>query len=125
MKLNKQMLSAKTAATILLLAFVAVIWAAAPKSAANLTGGVVSARKFADASTNYAKYCSRCHGGDGRGQTAKGKQTNATDLTKSRIATAGGVRIISGGKGQMPGYRGNMSDAEISELMNFVRGFRQ
>lgn len=106
-------------------ALVAVVWLAAPKVALDHVGQVSSAEEFADASANYTKYCGRCHGGDGRSQTAKGKQTNATDLTKSRIGNAAGARIIANGKGQMSGYSGNMSAEEISALMGYIRGFRQ
>ncbi|HQU83194.1 MAG TPA: c-type cytochrome [Pyrinomonadaceae bacterium] len=79
---------------------------------------------LADASSNYAAYCSRCHGGDGRGQTAKGKQTHAPDLTKSAVGDAKGIRIITNGAGSMPGFKDNMSADDIRALMNYVRGFR-
>ncbi len=97
-----------------------IVALAAPASLG--TGTTVSA---ADAGTNYAKYCNRCHGADGKGQTPKGRQTNAGDLTKSRMATAAGIRLIANGKELMPGFSGNMSAEEIKELMNFVRGFRK
>jgi len=123
----KKQISAKTKITIALipLALVAVISFAAPKTILTKTDLVSSAASFKDASSNYSKYCARCHGGDGHSQTAKGKQTNAPDLTKSRIGNAAGAKIISNGKELMPGFKGNMSAEEISELMNYVRGFRQ
>ncbi|HNU08528.1 MAG TPA: cytochrome c, partial [Pyrinomonadaceae bacterium] len=97
-----------------------IIALAAPSSLG--TGTTVSA---ADAGSNYAKYCTRCHGADGKGQTPKGRQTNAGDLTKSKMANATGIRLIANGKELMPGFSGNMTAEEIKELMNFVRGFRR
>lgn len=123
----KNQISAKTklAIAFIPLAFVAFVVLAAPKTILNKTEMVSSAAILADSASNYAKYCSRCHGGDGRAQTAKGKQTNATDLTKSRIGDAAGIKIISKGKELMPGFSGNMSADEIKQLMGYIRGFRQ
>jgi mono/diheme cytochrome c family protein len=94
-----------------------------PKFVATKMDFVSSAK--GEAGANYAQYCARCHGGDGRAQTAKGKQTGATDLTKSRIGDAAGVRIIANGKELMPGYKGNLSADEMKALMGYVRGFRR
>lgn len=104
-------------------AFVLCVIFAANSPDKHIIGTVVSAK--ADASANYAKYCSRCHGADGQAQTAKGKQTRATNLVKSRIGDAAGIKIIKGGKELMPGFKDNMSPEEIQQLMNYIRGFRQ
>ncbi|MEZ5428889.1 MAG: cytochrome c [Pyrinomonadaceae bacterium] len=78
-----------------------------------------------DAAANYSKYCARCHGSDGQAKTAKGKQTHATDLTKSRIGNAAGIKVIAKGKELMPGFNDNLSGEEIQSLMNYIRGFRK
>ncbi len=115
----------------LLIAMVPVIFVLLIAAAANLNGSKATAANFvsdysdASASDNYAKYCSRCHGGDGRSQTAKGKQTRATDLTKSRIGNAAGGKVIANGKELMPAFKGNLSAAEIAEVMEYVKGFRR
>jgi mono/diheme cytochrome c family protein len=114
-----------------LIALAPVIFVLMVVVAANLSSSTATAANMignaseADASANYAKYCNRCHGGDGRGQTAKGKQTRATDLTTSRIGSAAGSKVIANGKELMPGFKGNLSAAEIGEVMNFVKGFRK
>ena len=77
-----------------------------------------------DGASLYSKYCTRCHGADGKGKTAKGKQTHAGDLTKSRISTSEGVKLIARGKELMPGFKDNMTDAEMQVLMNYVKRFR-
>lgn len=40
----------------------------------------------ADTKDNYAKYCSKCHGADGRGQTKMGKQAGARDYSDAKVA---------------------------------------
>jgi mono/diheme cytochrome c family protein len=81
--------------------------------------------KKAGQATQYAQLCSKCHGADGTAQTAKGKKTHATDLTKSRISDAKGIKIISNGSGEMPDYKGDISAEEIKALMAYVKGFRK
>jgi cytochrome c6 len=73
----------------------------------------------------YAQSCSRCHGGDGKSQTGKGKQTRATDLTTSTIGDAKGIKIINNGKELMPGFKGTLTDSEITAVMAYVKGFRK
>ncbi|MBS1796553.1 MAG: cytochrome c [Acidobacteria bacterium] len=104
---------------VILAAFVSF---AVPK--ATMTPADYTPLAAGDAASNYAKYCNRCHGADGRSQTAKGRQTNAPDLTKSRISAAAGARLIASGKEQMPGFKNDMTPAEITALMGYVRGLR-
>lgn len=79
---------------------------------------------FADSSSDYAAQCARCHGGDGRGQTAKGRQTHAGDLTKSGVSDAKGIRMITNGSGEMPAFKNSLSAEQIKGVMNYVKGFR-
>ena len=116
-----KLLIAMVPVIFVLLVVAASNWSSSTATAANLIGDASEA----DATANYAKYCNRCHGGDGRGQTAKGKQTGATDLAKSRIGSAAGAKVIANGKELMPGFKGNLSAAEIAEVMEFVKGFRK
>lgn len=123
----KNQLSATTKLTIALIPIilVALVSFTSPKASMTKADFTPLAANFGDASSNYVKYCNRCHGGDGRSQTAKGKQTNAPDLTKSKIGDAAGIKIIANGKELMPAFKGNMSADEIKELMGYVRGFRR
>ena len=78
-----------------------------------------------DGEALYKQSCMRCHGADGHSQTPKGKQTHATDLTKSTISDAKGIKIISGGKELMPGFKATLSADDMQNVMNYIRGFRQ
>lgn len=75
----------------------------------------------------YAAQCSRCHGGDGRGQTPKGKQTGAKDFTNPQWQAneARGLRAIANGKGKMPAFKGTLSPEEIRAVWEHVRGFKR
>lgn len=78
-----------------------------------------------DGGSDYATHCARCHGSDGRSQTAKGRKTNATDLTKSRVGDAKGIRIIANGAGEMPDFKSSMTPDQIRNVMTYVKGFRR
>ena len=73
----------------------------------------------------YQQHCATCHGGDGKANTARGKRKGATDLTKSAISTAQGIRVITNGRELMPGFKDTLSEAEIKDVMAFIRGFRR
>ena len=84
----------------------------------NLT--IVQAR---DGAGVYASSCARCHGSDGRGQTAKGRQTGAKDFTSSKWVPneARGIRVITNGKGKMPAFKNSLSAEEIRAAWNYIR----
>ena len=73
----------------------------------------------------YQQQCATCHGADGKANTARGKRKGATDLTKSKISAAQGIRIITNGRELMPGFKGTLSEAEIKDVMAFIHGFRK
>jgi mono/diheme cytochrome c family protein len=73
----------------------------------------------------YRQNCITCHGADGKANTPKGKRKGATDLTKSTIGTAQGIKVITNGRELMPSFSDTLSDAEIREVMAFIRGFRK
>jgi mono/diheme cytochrome c family protein len=85
----------------------------------------VSAANPTDAASNFAKHCAKCHGRDGKGDTPKGRQTEAPDLTASRVSDSKGIRTITNGRGSMPSFKKSLSAEEISALMAYVRGFRK
>ena len=86
---------------------------------------VMSESPLADGGSDYATYCARCHGNDGRGQTAKGRQTHAGDLTKSSVSDTKGIRMITNGSGEMPEFKSSMNAAQIRGVMAYIHGFRR
>ena len=72
----------------------------------------------------YRQHCATCHGADGRAKTARGKRKGATDLTKSTISTANGIKVITNGRERMPEFKDILAAAEIQQVMAYIRGFR-
>lgn len=74
----------------------------------------------------FAQMCVRCHGSDGRAQTAKGRSVGATDLTSNdwKPDTARDIRIVTRGKEDMPSFRSKLKPAEIEAVVAYIRRFK-
>ena len=91
---------------------------ATPWAATSETGTVVSPRSL------YVSNCARCHGTNGRAQTRLGRKLEADDLTTSEakgLSTARVVRLITNGKGDMPGFRRKLTPAQINSIAEYIR----
>ena len=80
----------------------------------------------------YRQQCSKCHGLDGRAQTSKGKFSHARDLTEAKwqdeVTDERIFNSIMNGRnvrGNMPAFGDVFSEAEINELVKFVRARRK
>ena len=63
------------------------------------------------------------HGSDGAG-TAVGKSLKVADLRSAEVqkkSDADLIQSVSDGKGNMPGFKGNLTDDEIHAAITFVR----
>ena len=64
--------------------------------------------------------CAMCHGADGGGKAAMGtKPLGSADIQK--MSDADLTAAITNGKGKMPAYKGKLTDAQITDLVKFVR----
>ena len=73
----------------------------------------------------YKPKCAMCHGPDGKGQTAAGKATKARDLCSGEAKNETDeqwIEIIRKGKNKMPGFDKKLSDAEIKDMIAYMRG---
>ncbi len=69
--------------------------------------------------------CAVCHGDDGTG-TATGRALNAPDLHSEAVQKLTDAQIadqINSGKNNMPPFRNSLSQAQVKELVSFVRTF--
>jgi cytochrome c6 len=83
---------------------------------------VVSQDSAAGAAVFKSK-CITCHGPDGGG-TAVGKSLQAADLRSAKIQSKSDaelIQTISDGKGNMPGFKGDITDEEIHAVLAHVR----
>ncbi len=77
-----------------------------------------------DAAATFKAKCAMCHGADGKG-SAMGVKMGAHDFTSADVQKQTDAQltvIISKGKGKMPAYDGKLKDAEITDLVAFIRG---
>jgi cytochrome c6 len=71
----------------------------------------------------YKSKCATCHGQDGGG-TAVGKSLKAADLRSAEVQNKSDAELtqsISEGKGNMPGFKGNITDEEIRAVVTHIR----
>ena len=82
-----------------------------------------------DAKTTFDAKCATCHGKDGRGKTIKGKLSHARDLTsgewQNEVTDERLFNSISNGRNKMPAFKKKLSEAQIDELVAYVRRFRR
>jgi mono/diheme cytochrome c family protein len=73
----------------------------------------------------FSARCVTCHGSDGKGTTL-GKQLKALDLNSLQVqrnTNAALKKVISDGKGNMPPFSTVLTDAQITQLLKYVRTF--
>lgn len=71
----------------------------------------------------YKSKCVTCHGQDGSG-TAVGKSLQVADLRSEEVqkkSDADLIQAVSEGKGNMPGFKSDITDDEIHAAVAFVR----
>lgn len=99
--------------------------------------GLLAAAPFliaAPVGENWENHCAKCHGADGKGQTKVGKKLKLRDYTDAKVqaemkdddmlkAIVEGVKDKAG-KETMKGYKAELSDAEMKELVSYIRKFK-
>lgn len=74
----------------------------------------------------YKAKCETCHGADGSGNTDMGKSTKAKDLRSAEVQKMTDDQLtaaITNGMGDtMPAYKGKLTDAQIKDIVGYVRG---
>ena len=90
-----------------------------------------AAKKAPGARENYEKHCVDCHGENGRAQTRLGRKSGAKDLTDQAamakltdeevFKTIKFGRKNKQGEEKMDAFGDGLSDAEIRDLVAFVR----
>jgi mono/diheme cytochrome c family protein len=71
----------------------------------------------------YKARCQMCHGADGQ-PTAVGKSMKALPFSSPELkkeSTASFIGSVTNGKGKMPAYTGKLTDAQIKEVVEYVR----
>lgn len=71
--------------------------------------------------TLYLQNCARCHGANGKAQTALGKKLEADDLTASDASAAKIIRTVTNGRGDMPSFKKKLTKAQITAIAGYVQ----
>jgi mono/diheme cytochrome c family protein len=77
-----------------------------------------------DAAALYKTKCAMCHGPDGSGNTPTGKAMKVADLRSDEVQKKTDAQLtetIASGKGKMPAFKGKLTDAQINDLVKYVR----
>lgn len=72
----------------------------------------------------YLQNCARCHGGDGRAQTALGRRLEAADLTSAEIKASSSAKLsraIRNGRPQMPAFGKKLSARQVAALSAYIK----
>jgi len=72
----------------------------------------------------YKTKCAMCHGADGSGKASMGtKDLGSADIQK--MSDADLTAAITNGKGKMPAYKGKLTDAQINDLVSYIRTLKK
>ena len=92
-----------------------------------------AAIQAAPVAENWENLCAKCHGMDGKGQTKVGKKLGMKDYTDAKVQAqfkdADISKVISdgvsdGGKEKMKAFKGELSTAEVTDLVAYIRKFK-
>jgi cytochrome c6 len=89
-----------------------------------LVGSVARSQDVANGEKVYKAKCASCHGPDGKGETAAGKATKARDLASPEVkkeTDAEWTDIVVKGKNKMPSYDKKLTDAEVKDVVAYMR----
>jgi cytochrome c553 len=94
-----------------------------------------AAARAADATDTWTKNCMACHGKDGAGHTRAGRMAGVKDMTDAQYQQGftddqAAARIKDGlkddsGKIKMKAFGDGLSDAEIKDLVAYVRSLKK
>ena len=69
----------------------------------------------------YKAKCQMCHGPDGTASTPTGKAMKVPSFKDSKASEAEMITVTKDGKGKMPSYSGKLSDAQIKDVVSYIR----
>jgi cytochrome c6 len=86
---------------------------------------VASGLSFAQTGADtYKSKCAMCHGADGMGNTPAGKSTKVVPFNAPELVAASDDDLIAAttnGKAKMPAYKGKLTDAQIKDVVAYIR----
>lgn len=80
-----------------------------------------------DGQAIYTKNCAVCHGSDGKADTPAGKAMKAQNFQAAAVVKASDAElesVVKKGKDTMPAFDKTLSDAQIKEVIGYIRGLQ-
>jgi cytochrome c6 len=93
-----------------------------------MTSTLVGSAFAADGAATYKAKCAMCHGADGSGNTPMGKKLSMKDLASPDIQSKSDATLIdltTNGINKMPAFKGKLSEAQISDVVQYLRTFKK
>lgn len=72
----------------------------------------------------YSQKCAMCHGADGKAATPVAKMMHVPSFDEASSKAKSGAQleaVIENGKGKMPGYKAQLSGAQIKDLVTYIK----
>ena len=72
----------------------------------------------------YKTKCAMCHGPDGSAATPMGKMMKIPSFKSPEVVKASDASLVAvtkSGKGKMPAYNGKLTDAQVREVVSYIR----
>jgi len=73
---------------------------------------------------NYKAKCAMCHAADGTASGPAGKAMNVPSFKTSKLSEAEMIAETKAGKGKMPAFAGKLTDAQIKDVVTYVKGLK-
>jgi len=91
-----------------------------------LLAALIAGPAFAQApgADTYKAKCAMCHGADGLAATPMGKTMKILSFKDASMVKAPDAQFIAStknGKGKMPAYTGKLTDAQIKDVISYIR----
>jgi len=89
-----------------------------------VAGSSVSSFAQNSGADTYKSKCQMCHGVDGSGDTPAGKAMKSPSLSAPAIVKESNddlLAVTKAGKGKMPAYAGKLTDAQIKDVVLYIR----
>ena len=84
------------------------------------TPSVSAVAKAGSPRSLYVQNCARCHGANGKAETALGKKLGADNISGG-LDSAKIIRTVTNGRGDMPSFKKKLSKAQIKSIAGYVR----
>jgi cytochrome c6 len=89
---------------------------------------VVPTIAYADAATDYKAKCQACHGPGGMPSEGMAKSMGVKPLGGADVQAMSDADLtsaIANGKGKMKGMKGSLTDAQIGDLVKYIRTLKK